>query len=192
MHALVIALFSSVLVVEYLVEQRHLLHPYFVLLPELFSGIAMLVVLLKIMNGTRVHFDWRYGLFIFVLLFTIVFAYSVEDVPTGAMLAGVRSYIKFLPFFLLPAVHRFTPRQLQTQLVFLLVIAVLETPLAFYQRFVEFAASMHTGDPVRGTFATSSGLSLFMVCVIAGIVIAHLRGHVRLATMMLLSAWLFS
>ena len=30
------------------------------------------------------------------------------------MLAGVRSYLKFLPFFLLPAVHRFTPRQLQS------------------------------------------------------------------------------
>lgn len=192
MHGLVIALFSSILVVEYLVERRGLLHPYFVLLPELFSAVAMVVVLFKLMNGARAHFDWRYGLFLLVLLFTIAFGYAVEDVPTGAMLAGVRSYIKFIPFFLLPAVHRFTPRQLQTQLAFLLVLAILQTPLAFYQRFVEFASSMHTGDPVRGTLTTSSGMSLFLLCAIAGVVVAYLHRRIRLVTMVALTAWLFA
>jgi hypothetical protein len=108
------------------------------------------------------------------------------------MLAGVRSYIKFLPFFLLPIVHRFTARQLQTQLVFLLMLALLQTPLAFYQRFVEFADSMHTGDPVRGTLTTSSGMSMFLVCAIAGVVVAYLHGRLRLRTMLLIAAWLFA
>ena len=192
MQALVIALFSSILVVEYLVEQRQLIHPFLVLLPEVLSGVVMLVVLLKLMNGTRMALDWGYGLFIAALLFTIAFAYAVQDVPTGAMLAGARSYLKFLPFFLLPVVHRFTRRQLQVQLVFLLVIAFMQTPLAFYQRFVEFSDSMHTGDPVRGTFTTSSGLSLFMLCAIAGLVIAYLRGLLRLAALFGLAAWLFA
>jgi len=192
MHGLVIALFAQILVVEYLVERRGLLHPYFVLIPEVLSGIVMLVVLLKLMNGARSYFDWRYGVFLLVLLFTIAFGYAVQDVPQGAMLAGVRSYVKFLPFFLLPAVHRFTPRQLQVQLAFLLVLALLQTPLAFYQRFVEFANAMHTGDPVRGTWTTSSGMSLFMVCAIAGLVVAYVRGRLRLATMLGLAAWLFA
>src|SRR5262245_14747707 len=131
MHALVTALLLAILIVEYLVEAHGLIHPYAILLPELLSGIAMMVVLVRFMNGTRVSFDWRYGLFLLVLLFTIAFGFAVQDVPTGAMLAGVRSYIKFLPFFLLPAVHRFTSRQLQMQLVLLLVLAVgIETPLA--------------------------------------------------------------
>ena len=95
-----------------------------ILIPELLSGIAMLVVLVRLMNGTRVALDWRYGLFLLVLLFTIAFGYAVQDVPTGAMLAGARSYLKFLPFFLLPAVHRFTPRQLHVQLMLLLVLAL--------------------------------------------------------------------
>ena len=34
MQGLVIALFCSILAVEYLVEQRGLLHPYVVLIPE--------------------------------------------------------------------------------------------------------------------------------------------------------------
>ncbi len=192
MHGLVIALLLQIMVVEYLVERRGLLHPYFVLMPEVLSAIVMLVVLVRLMNGTRVALDWRYGAFLLVLLFTITFGYAVQDVPQGAMLAGVRSYVKFLPFFLLPAVHRFTPRQQQAQLGLLLVLALLQTPLAFYQRFVEFAADMHTGDPVRGTLTTSSGMSLFLLCAIAGVVVAYLRGRLRLVTVLALAAWMFA
>jgi hypothetical protein len=192
MHALVIALFLQILIVEYLVEGRGWLHPYFVLIPELLSSIVMIVVLARLMNGAPLRFDWRYGAFLLVLLFVIAFGYAVEDVPQGAMLAGVRSYVKFLPFFLLPAVHRFTPRQLQVQLSLLLVLALLQTPLAFYQRFIEFGNSMHTGDPVRGTMTTSSVMSLLLVCAIAGVVIAYLRGRLRFATMFALAAWMFA
>jgi hypothetical protein len=192
MHGLVIALFLQILVVEYLVERRGLLHPYFVLIPEVLSAIVMLVVLVRLMNGTRFSLDWRYGVFLIALLFVIAFGFAVQDVPQGAMLAGLRSYVKFLPFFLLPAVHRFTPRQLQVQLGLLLVLALLQTPIAVYQRFVEFANAMHTGDPVRGTLTTSSGMSLFMLCAIAGVVIAHLRGRLRLVTMLAVAAWLFA
>ena len=192
MQALVLALFVQILVVEYLVERRTLLSPYFVLIPELLSAIAMIVVLLRLMNGTRVSIDWRYGLFIVVLLFTIAFGWAVQDVPTGAMLAGSRAYFKFLPFFLLPAVHNFTPRQLRVQFGLLFVLALLQTPLAFYQRFIEFGNDMHTGDPVRGTLTASSSMSLLMLITVAGVVIAYLRGRLRLGAMLLLAAWLFS
>jgi hypothetical protein len=172
MHGLVVALFVQILVVEYLVERRGLFSPYFVLIPELLSGIVMIIVLLRLMNGARVSLDWRYGAFVAVLLFTIGFGWALQDVPTGAMLAGSRSYFKFLPFFLLPAVHRFTPRQLRVQLGLLLALALMQTPLAFFQRFIEFGNEMHTGDPVRGTLTTSSAKRLLMIGASAGIVIA--------------------
>ena len=191
MHALVIALLLQIMVVEYLIESRGLLHPYAILIPELLSGVAMLVVLVRLMGGGRIAFDWRYGLFLAALLFTIVFGFMVQDVPDGAMLAGARSYLKFLPFFLLPAVHRFTPQQLHTQLTLLLVLALAQTPLALYQRFVEFASAMHTGDPVKGTLTTSSALSMFMVATIAGAVVFYLRGRLRLTALVVLTAWLF-
>jgi hypothetical protein len=191
MQALVIALFLQIMVVEYLIKSRGLLSPYAILIPELLSGVAMLVVLVRIMGGTRIALDWRYGIFLAALLSTIVFGYMVQDVPDGAMLAGARSYLKFLPFFLLPAVHRFTPRQLHTQLMLLLVLALAQTPLALYQRFVEFGSAMHTGDPVRGTLTTSSGLSMLMVTAIAGAVVFYLRGRVRLTALVVLCAWLF-
>jgi len=191
MHWLVTALFVQILVVEYLIKSRGLLHPYAILLPEVLSGVAMVVVLIRIMGGARVAFDWRYGIFLAALLFTLVVGYMVQDVPDGAMLAGARSYLKFLPFFLLPAVHRFTPKQLHAQLVLLLVLAMLQTPLAVYQRFVEFAGSMHTGDPVKGTLATSSAMSLFMLAAIGGAVSFYLRGRLSLKALLALCAWLF-
>ena len=192
MHALVVALFLQILIVEYLVERRQLLSPYFVLIPELLSTIVMIIVLLRLMNGTRVNFDWRYGVFIAVLLFTIAFGWAVQDVPTGAMLAGSRAYFKFLPFFLLPAVHQFTKKQLRVQLGLLFVLALLQTPLAFYQRFIEFGNDMHTGDPVRGTLTASSSMSLLMLIALTGVVISYLRGRLRIGAMVLLAGWLFS
>jgi hypothetical protein len=191
MHGLVIALLIQILVVEYLIESRDLLHPYMILVPEALSAVAMLVVLLRIMGGARVDFDWRYGVFIVALLFTLVVGYMIQDVPDGAMLAGTRSYLKFLPFFLLPAVHRFTAKQLQAQLALVLVLALMQLPLAFYQRFVEFAASMHTGDPVKGTLTTSSAMSMFLVAVIAGCVTFYLRGRLSLRALIVICAALF-
>lgn len=191
MQTLVIALLVQIGIVEYLIASHGLLPRYAILMPEVLSAVAMVVVLVRIMGGTRVAFDWRYGVFLVALLFTMVFGYVVQDVPDGAMLAGARSYLKFLPFFLLPAVHRFTPQQLQTQMMLLLAIALAETPLALYQRFVEFADSMHTGDPVRGTLTTSSSLSMFLVATIAGTVVFYLRGRLRLAALVAIAAWLF-
>ena len=185
------ALLAAILVLEYLVRDRGLLSSYFLLVPELLSGIAMLIVFARIVAGARILLDWRYGAFFALLLATIVFGYAVQDVPTGAMVAGARSYLKFIPFFLLPAVWNFTPRQLRAQLGLVLALLVVQTPLAFYQRFVEFANKMNDGDPIKGTTTSSSSLSMFMVVAIAGIVVAYLRGKLRLLAVLLLIGWLF-
>lgn len=190
-HWLVMALLTSIFTVEYLIKERGLLNSYFMLIPELLSGIAMLIVVARIVTGSRITLDWRYAMFLAVLLITIVFGYAVQDVPQGAMVAGIRAYLKFLPFFLLPTVYPFTHEQLRAQLLLILVLLLLQTPLAVYQRFVEYASEMQTGDPVRGTLTTSSTLSLFMVCAIAALVGAYLRGKIRLLVLLALVGWLF-
>ncbi len=191
-HALVIALFLSIFSVDYLVHQQQVLNAYMILVPEALSGIATVVVFARIVGGARIRIDWRYWAFIAGLFGIISFGYLVQDVSTGTMVAGVRSYLKFLPFFLLPAVYRFTPQQLKAQLTLLLVLLALQTPLALYQRFIEFAARMNTGDPVRGTAATSSALSMLLVCGIAGVVSLYLRRRLSLLAVVCLIAWLFA
>jgi hypothetical protein len=190
-HLLVMTLLAAILVLEYLVRDRGLLSSYFLLVPELLSGIAMLIVFARLVAGVRIALDWRYWAFIIALLATILFGYAVQEVPTGAMVAGVRNYLKFIPFFLLPAVYPFTARQLRAQLTFVLVLLIAQTPLAVYQRFVEFANKMNDGDPIKGTTTTSSSLSMFMVVAIAGIVALYLRGRVRLLAVLVAVGWLF-
>jgi hypothetical protein len=190
-QALVIALLIAVFTVEYLVKERGLLHPYMILVPELLSGIAMVIVLARIIAGARFAMDRRYVLFLVVLIVVMICGFLLQDVPPGAAVAGIRSQLKFIPFFLLPAVYRFTPQQIASQLRVLFCILVLESPLAVYQRFVEFAHLMGTGDPVKGTASTSSALSLLMMLGIAALVAFYLRKKIRLRTALVLIAVLF-
>jgi hypothetical protein len=190
-NALVIGLMVAILGVEYLVRERGFLHPYFVLLPELLSAIAMLIVLARIIAGARVSIDGRYLWFMGLLLFTMILGFTVQDVPTGAMVAGIRAHLKFLPFFLLPLVYRFTARELKAQVVVLFGLLLMQAPLAFYQRFIEFANQMDTGDPVKGTTAASSSMSMLMLCGIAAVVSFYLRRRLGLLPALLLMAVLF-
>ena len=180
MHALVLTLFVTVFASEYLARQLAVVHRYFTLLPELLSAVAMLAIVALALSGRRWQLDWRYGLFIGLYLFVILFGFLAQAVPTGAVVAGLRSYIKFLPFFLLAALDPFSTRQLKIQVGLLGGILLLQAPLSVYQRFVQFAHQMHTGDPVRGMTTSSGVLSVLLVCAIAVVVTLYLRRHIRL------------
>jgi hypothetical protein len=190
-HALVIGMLLSVFTVDYLVHDRQLLSSYFILIPELLSALAMLVIFGRLVTGGRVNFDWRYVAFLVVLLTTITLGFALQDVPTGPMVAGVRGYLKFMPFLLLPAFYPFTPAQLRKQLIVFYFLLAMETPLAVYQRFIEFANHMASGDSVRGTANTSSALSMLLLCGMAGVVTLYLRDKLKLSRAMLLLGWLF-
>jgi hypothetical protein len=191
MHALVIALILSTFTIEYLVRERELLHPYFVLVPDALSAIAVVLVFARIVSGARIYIEWRYLLLLPALILVMAFGFLLQEVPTGAIIAGIRSHLKFIPFFLLPLVYRFTPEQVRKQLIVILVLLLAETPLAFYQRFVEYAHMMHTGDPVRGTASTSSALSMLLICGIAGLVVAYLRKRITFARAVAMIGFLF-
>jgi hypothetical protein len=112
-------------------------------------------------------------------------------VSSGAILAGMRAHLKFIPFFLLPAVFNFSPKQLKVQFVALLSFLLLQAPLSLYQRFVEFAGNMESGDYVRGTATTSSALSILMLGGITAVIALYLRRRIRLPAAVILIGVLF-
>ena len=188
MNALVIAMFVAVFAAEYLVKQLGVLHQYFALVPELMSAIAVLALLKYLFAGRRWAIDWRYGLFLAVYLFIVAFGFLAQAMPSGAIVSGMRNYLKFLPFFMLPAVYPFTRRQLGVQLIVLLTLLAVQSPLAVYQRFIQYGSSMHSGDPIRG-FTTSSGvLSILMMAAVAVVVSMYLRRMIRFRTMLISTA----
>ncbi len=175
MNFLVVLLFVSVFTTGYLTERLHALPSIFVLVPEVLSGVALIIVLGRLVGGRRLEFGRPYAVFFAMFFFVLLFGFLAEGVPTGPIVAGLRDYVKFIPFFLLPAVYPFTDKQLAVQLRWLMGILVLQMPLAVFQRFVQYGGSMHTGDPIRGSVTTSSSLSLLMVCGIALLVALYLR-----------------
>ena len=179
MNLLVVLTFFSVMLARYLVEGVRILPGYAKLLPELMSAIALLVVLARLLGGSRIRLDWRYGLFFGLLFFIIFFGFFAQSMDAGPMVGGLRFYLKALPFFLLPAVYPFTERQIKVQFVWLFLLVCLQTPVAFYQKYVQFRTMWHTGDNITGTVAASGQMSIIMVCTIAALVVLYLRDKLR-------------
>ncbi|HEX6994504.1 MAG TPA: hypothetical protein VF339_10210 [Gammaproteobacteria bacterium] len=191
MNFLVGAMFVSVFGAGFLVRNADVVHPYFTLLPELMTAVCLLVVIGRVLGGKDITLDWRYVVFFALFFFVLLFGFLVQSMSAGAVISGLRGYVKFIPFFLLPIVYPFTPRQLKGQLAVLLTILLLQSPLAVYQRFVEFGDRMHTGDPVRGMATSSSSLSMLMVCVIVLLVSAYYRRRIRLPFLLAATAVFF-
>src|SRR5207253_26736 len=78
---------------------------------------------------------------------------------------GMRTYLRAMPLFLLPAVYTFTEAQIRKQLWFLLVFTLVQLPIAVRQRMWTMAKGGFTGDYTSGTLMISSFLSIFLICV---------------------------
>lgn len=134
------------------------------LTPEVISAAAMVIVALRFATDRTIQIPLKY-IFLFGTMFVLIFAGIVTNaVQSGAVFAGLRTYFRFAPIFLLPLVYYFSDQQIKGQFKFILVIALLQLPFAVYQMATRPNSS---GDHIMGTVGTSGTLSIFLVCVIA-------------------------
>jgi hypothetical protein len=113
-----------------------------------------------------------------------------EAVDPGPLIAGLRTYFKFLPLLFLPAVYTFSDKQLKILLGVFLLLAGLQVPLAFFQRFVQFSDAMITGDPITGTVSTSSSLSIVLCIAIALVMTLYVYRKIALSLALVLFCYL--
>jgi hypothetical protein len=185
LNLLVILTLFSVTLSAYAVDSFKVLPGSLKLLPELCSAIALVVVVARVCIGARIQLDWRYGLFLGLLLFIMAFGFFAGSVDAGPIVGGLRFYLKALPFLLLPAVYPFTLRQIKVQAMWLFVLLAVQTPLAFYQKYFQYRDHWNTGDYVAGTVKSSGILSLLMLCGIGALVVMYLRDKLRLVPFIL-------
>jgi hypothetical protein len=142
MQALVYLLFLSVFSLDalhrYGVISRHLTW-----LPEVISLIALLIVIAYGARNKTVNLSIAYLVIFGLLAVHIVCGVILNSVSTGPIVTGIRTYLKYLPFFFLPIVYEFTPQEMKRQLQLLLIIALAQLPIALYQRLVESAGLTH-------------------------------------------------
>lgn len=147
--------------------------------PELLSMIAITVVMVRLAQRNPIALPVRYAVWLGWFLLLVVGWAILNDVASGTLLAGMRTYLKFLPFFLLPLIYRFSEGQVRRQLVLLGLLSALQLPVTAYQRFVAFAG-YHTGDVVGGTLGanTSGVLSVYLACALVVLVSFYLKGRI--------------
>lgn len=189
MNAFLYALFALVVLSGYLTGQ---VGKYVVLAPELVSGAIFLVLVLKVGLNRSVPISSKYLVLAAVAGLHLVVGVLTNMVEPGTVLNGLRPYLKLIPMFLLPAVFQVSEADMRHQLRFLLVLALLQCPVAFYQRFVEFR-EVQTGDVITGTLGTNASniLSVLLVAAIAVLFSFYLAKRIRFATLLILGTLLF-
>jgi hypothetical protein len=154
-------------------------------LAELLSVVALVYV---IVAGAQSNFRYvraTYWITFATLVLLIVCGAVVNAVGTGPIFAGVRTYLRAMPWFFVPAVYAFSERQIKVQLLVLLGIALLQLPLAVQQRMTSQALEKITGDWTIGTLQLSSTLSVFLICTVCVAFALYMRGFLRRGTMLL-------
>ena len=123
MHGVVLASMATVMLAAYLVKLG-VLPALAKFLPELFSAIVAIYVIVAGV-GQRFRFvPSKYWVMFGVLGLWLVCGILANGVGTGPIVAGIRTYLRPLPFFLLPAVVNFQDLQIRQQLKLLLGLAL--------------------------------------------------------------------
>lgn len=178
MHTLILMLIIAALTFDYLAETG-LAPGLLAYTQELLSLIAAIYV---VAGGVRDRFRFvraDYWVLFGALAFVVVAGAFVNSMDSGPLFAGMRTYLRALPLFFLPAVFLIDDRKLRQQLLLVLVLALVQVPLAVYQRMTVWAKGHISGDWVIGTIMNSGVLSIFLICVACVLTGMYLRKRLR-------------
>ena len=178
MNKLIYILFLSIFLLDHLVFQLGLLNRYITWLPDVISILIVLIVSVRITLGYGQYIPPACRIFLILFLLNIIIGATINLVSPGPLIAGIRTYLKFIPLFILPFVYHFSSQQINMQLKLLLFLTILQVPVSIYQRFV-LSRGFITGDFVRGTLSSSGNLTAFLTCAIAILMAFYLAKRIN-------------
>ena len=185
MNLFICLLITILFFVEWVTKTHGWLPNELRLLPDVLSIIAAAAVLIQISRRQRFEMPGRFVVLLGTVLFVMTAGLVINQVSSFVVINAFREYLKYLPFFLLPALYHFSERQLKTQLTLMLVYCFIQVPVTLHQRFILFKGRW-TGDLIGGTFGESASgkLSVFLACALA--VVAAMWIRKRLTTLQML------
>jgi hypothetical protein len=140
--------------------------------------IAGTIVIAAARNGLQ-NVHATYWVVFAGLLLVILCGIVINVVGSGPVFAGLRTYLRAIPLFFLPAVLMMRERQIRTQLLFVLLIAMVQLPISLDQRMTTFASAYLSGDRTVGTLMGSGLLTIFCVCVACVLTGFYMRKRMR-------------
>lgn len=190
MNKFMFVFFPSIFFLDYLAHRLNLISRYATWIPELLSIAMILVVVIRLANQRKAKIPTKYKVVLVLLVINVLMGLVMNSVGEGPIIAGLRSHVKFLPFFLLPMVYDFSDKEIKNQFRILIAFLIIQFPIALYQRFIQFG-NIRTGDEVRGTVATSSFLSILMYLSITILIAFYMHKKIKLKTLFPLLILLF-
>lgn len=178
MNKLLYLLFVSSFILNYLCDKVKVLPHFATWVPEVLAGVCYILVLFNFATKKELNIERKYVFLVFLYVVVALIGIILNEVREGAILIGLRSYFKMLPFFLLPAVYSFSEGEVWKQLKFVLLLLIAQCPFALYQRLFKYAG-MATGDFVTGTVGASSSLSVILICATAVVFAFWIRKKIR-------------
>jgi hypothetical protein len=189
-RTLIVLLLVSIFSVDYLAVKLEVVSRYSVLIVEALSLVIAILVVWRAVSLRRWEQPRHYVWLMLAFVLSAMIALVAEAVDPGPVLSGIRTYFKFLPVFFLGAVYRVSEKDMKLFLGVFLFISVLQVPVAFYQRFVQFAHRMHTGDPITGTVVSSNTLTMILCIAIAVVITLYVYKKLTLPVTMILFGFL--
>lgn len=157
---------------------------------ELTGALAMAYVIIV---GTRDRFRFvrpAYWIAFGTILMIVVIGCVVNGTGSGPIIAGTRTYLRAIPWFFVPAIFSYSDDQLRQQLKLLMLICLIQVPLAIRQRMQTADPSWGfvaiTGDWTIGTMGDSGILSVFLVCSVCIVAAMYERKQLSLVQFMVL------
>lgn len=188
---LILLQFIVIFVGDYVFKKMGLGSKLFSILPEMISLAVGVYVFFYFAFGKGARIQSRYLYFFVSFAVHITIGIIGNKVQPLAIFAGMRTYLHFLPFFLLPLVYDQPDDQVRSQLRLLLALAIGQLPLALYQRVFEYSGQA-SGDYIAGTLMAAPNLTLFMICTIAVILGFYLKKRlsVKVFVVLIVSAFI--
>ena len=158
------------------------------LFPEMISAAATLLLLGV---GVRTRFkdiDPAYVFGAAGLVLVMVFGAVANAVGSGPLISGARLTLRALPFFLIPAVYSFSEQQVRRQLLAVLLVTLVQLPIAVLQKRGEIYWGNTSGDFIEGTLGGSGTLSIFLISSACVLTAFFLRGRLSLSGWLVLLA----
>ncbi len=182
---LVYSLLIFLFIIEWFVEELELL-PFIVSwLPELLSAAVAAILLAELGAGRTLCLRPIYLVIFVAFILVLIAGWVTNSVSGGTIFGGVRFYLRYVPFFLLPIVYRFQEGQLNKIYVLLFVLLLAQIPITVVQKFV----LDYPPDLVRGTANVGSVLSFLLIAGCGASLALYLSGRLsftRFAVLLLL------
>lgn len=158
--------------------------------PDLLSLVFMLLVLLYLAFSKKLYVDKKYLVILLIYLAHLIIGALLNSVSAGTLIAGIRTYIRYLPIFFLPIILNIKADVINRLLKLFLYLGFLQVPIAVYQRFFQFRG-VQTGDVVTGTLNSPSIMAIYQLSVVCFLLTLYIKKQMPMLKCFILSLILF-